>query len=63
MLSFLSPQSANTFHNLQVSVMASDSDSSDGGPLYQALPTPRVPKDFKPVSAPTSAEEYIQHVV
>lgn len=43
--------------------MASDSDSSDCGLLNQALPTPTLPSNFKPVVAPTSAEEYIQHVV
>lgn len=40
-----------------------DSDSSDGGPLYQALPTLKVPKDYKPTGAPSSAEEYLQQVV
>ena len=43
--------------------MDSDSDSSDYGILNQALPIPAVPRNYKPNAAPTSAEEYIQHVV
>lgn len=43
--------------------MASDSDISDDALLSQALPTTRIPDNFNPSLPPTSAEEYLQHVV
>lgn len=40
-----------------------ESESSDENLKYRALPVAELPKDFDPTKPPTSAEEYLHHVM